>query len=276
VSQVINGVTVQEIVTGFSEEIPESGGPRATKSYLVPNWADRFKVANGVLGFVASPPTKTGAAFTLSRPRQYEESPNLYARSVSIRPVGKPLDGSAQLKWTSAIVTVSYGVVPFGDTMNQFNPGSPLNWATQEFEFGGEFLNIGAASCKLSDGTVVDQDQSIFVPHVNLALTLHFCPYLDVQTIMAASGKVNDATFLGAVAGYLRFNGARSRAAAMTDGTYTQEITFSFSYRQIARWDAALKPASNPPSWLQLQYKDGSPVVASTDLSALIPAFYYS
>ncbi len=46
---VINGVNCQEIVADFSEEYDILKGPSAKKGFIC-LWADRFTVANGLLG----------------------------------------------------------------------------------------------------------------------------------------------------------------------------------------------------------------------------------
>jgi hypothetical protein len=239
---IINGITVTELRSGFEEGM-NSQGPHARKSFLVEEWSDRYAVANGLLGFVQSVPGAVGGSFE------------------------------------KAVVSAHYGVPTFAATrqadpaaLHGFSPTQPILYATQELDFSVEFIKLPGASLKLSDGTAVYDDFPFRSPIAHLNLTLHQVPYLDMATIYSKMGLVNNATFLGGAVGKVMFMGGRNRLGAYTDGSYTQELLLSFNYRQYIRWDYVLKPGTS--TFLQLQLSDGTAVIASTDLTTLIPTWY--
>src|ERR1700735_4500456 len=104
---VIGGCQVLELVAGFSERNAWQGGPTATKSYLA-NWADRYTVANALLG-LATYTVSGGGVITLNSPGVYPESTNIFAMDVTIQPVGTPGQGPKQIAWTYAAISVNYG-----------------------------------------------------------------------------------------------------------------------------------------------------------------------
>jgi hypothetical protein len=275
---IINGITVTELRSGFEEGM-NSQGPHARKSFLVEEWSDRYAVANGLLGFVQSVPGAVGGSFAIARPAVYPDSPNLYCREVTIQGIGKFSDGAMQSQFEKAVVSAHYGVPTFAATrqadpaaMHGFSPAQPILYATQELDFSVEYIKLPGASLQLSDGTPVYDDFPFRVPIAHLNLTLHQVPYLDMATIYSKMGLVNNATFLGGATGKVMFMGGRNRMGAYTDGSYTQELLLSFNYRQFIRWDQVVKPGTS--TFLQLQFSGGSAVIASTDLTTLIPTWY--
>src|SRR3954469_7744122 len=109
-STTIGGIACEELVEGFEEGIHEQG-PVATKKYLCA-WADRYTVANTFLGLVTHS-GGVGGSIVLSAPLPYPESQNLYAREIAIGGRGRPSQGTRQLQFDRAVVTVNYGVPQF-------------------------------------------------------------------------------------------------------------------------------------------------------------------
>lgn len=276
-SVVINGVTCEEIVRDFGEGI-DSRGPEARKGYLCA-WADRYAVANGALGLV-SVSGGVGGAVTLPVPETYAESSNLYAMDVHIEPKGTPSQGPKQIAFPYAIVWVNYGVPRFGVTprddpgnMQAIDPATPFIYASQEISFSIEQYTIPASAIKLVGGGVADKDVTTIFPRADLSITLHRVPYLPAQKIFSLTGKINDAKFLGADVGQVIFNGATSRRTASTDGTFTQEITYSFSYRTVASWDKIFHP-NGTGGWVRFTDRNDNPLISSADLTKLFPVGY--
>lgn len=271
-SVTIGGVVCQELVDGLVEGIRE-GGPYATKKYLCA-WSDRYALANAMLGLVSS--SGTGGSITFTNPQQYPESHNMWAREIEIEGVGQPTQGAVQLQYPKARVTVAYAVPQFGYLQypqNSFDPAHPYVYASQALRFTSETITLDASCVLLANGHRLYVPPAIQVANIDLRITLHRVPYLDAATIVAASQKpLNNATFLGVPAGYLRFQGADTNVQASSDGTYTQEVTYDFAARSLLRWDEAFDPdgVSGPQ---QVRY-NGTAVLQRSDLSKLIPSAY--
>jgi hypothetical protein len=277
-SVTINGIVCEEIVDGLEEGI-DSGGPRASKKYLCA-WASRYTVANGLMGLSAGV-GGPGGSVTLTHPAFYPESHNLFARSLRIVGKGKPSQGTNQLQFTQAIIAVEYGVPPFGFTPaddpgggNSIDPSTPMVYATQEIDMSMEAYTIPASAVQVTSPTApVAKDITIYYAKAEIAITLHQIPYLPAQLIFSKVGNLNSVAFLGCAIGKLRFNGGKTHRTASTDGTFTQDVSLSFSYRSIARWDYQFHP-NGTAGWVALQDKSGNNLYTLSDLSVLIPASY--
>lgn len=276
-SVVIGGVSAEELVTGLEEGI-HYGGPVAQKKYLVA-WNDRYAFANAMLGLVSGQ-GGTNPNITFTNPQQYPQSLNMWAREISIEGVGKPTQGPIQLQFPYAIVTVQYAVPQFGYLTypdQSIDPTNPYVWATQELDFGREMLTIENSTLKLANGHWLNStnNYAVPIPHCIMSITLHKVPYLPAAQIITAMQKpLNNATYLGVDAGYLMFNGAKSHMEASTDGSYTQELTLSFAYRPILRWDEIFDPQPpNSPQQVR-NLTTSAPILDRSDLSTLVPTAY--
>ena len=272
-SVVIGGVTCQEIVADFSEGIRE-GGPVAQKKYLCA-WSDRYALANAMLGLTSG--TSSGSV-SHTNPQQYPESRNMWAREIAIKGVGKPTQGTNQIQFVQAIVTVNYGVPQFGYLsypQMSFDPGQPYVYATQEVHFERQMVTIEGSAVKLANGHQFNSPQpyAVPIPVAKLTISLQKVPYLPWPAIWAAmASPLNTATFLGVGAGYLMLEGADTHEEAATDGTYIQNVTYSFAARQILRWDEVFDPDGSSGAQ-QVRY-NGSAILGRSDLSTLIPSAY--
>lgn len=283
---VINGIACNELVSEFAEGIGDRG-PWARKGYICA-WTDRFTLANGMLG-LSSHVGGPGGPITITRPYIYPESSNLYAREIDIQGVGKPFQGPKQLAWDFAIVRVNFGVPtwgaatgddPFGS--NSIDPGMPFIYATQELDFSTEWVTIpakdekGKSALKFGNGNPMHTDWGFQLARADMSITLHKFPWMPAQAIMSALTKqFNDAIFLNCEIGKCRFNGAKLNRTASADGTFTQDLAYSFSYRPIAPWDYAFDPESG--SWQRvLSVATGNPLATYSDLTVLFPPPYWS
>lgn len=272
----INGVSCEEIADGFEEAIDQAG-PHAIKAYLC-DWSSRYSVANGLVGFSSVSGSGDVPTATIVPPHLYPESKNMYCHTVSIRGGGKPTQGTKQIQWEKAIVTANYGVAQWGaiddpSGANQFSPDEKFVYATQELDFGGEYITIPNQAYEYFDGTTrtkTGQDFGIFVPIIELNLTFHRLPYLPMGSARTAvQSPLNDRTFLGAAAGTVRFNGCRTKRTASSDGTIVQEVTFSFSHRPTADWNYGIHPTTG--AWTKI-VKPGTSTTfqAYSNLNALL------
>jgi hypothetical protein len=274
-SIMIGGIACEEIVDGLEEGIDERG-PRAVKKYLCA-WSGRYTVANTFLGLV-SHTGGAGGPIQLTAPLTYPESANMYAREIAIEGRGKPTQGTSQLQFPQAVVTVNYGVpqVSFHANPDQsLDPAAPYVYATQDIDFGREMVTIEKSAVKLANNNKLkDVPYAFPIAQAVMTIQLHRVPYLPaVQIIAALQRPLNNATFLGVTPGYLMFNGARSHEEASSDGRLTRSITYVFAYRPILRWDEVFDPdgVSGPQ---QVRY-NGAAVLLRSDLSLLIPAAYH-
>ncbi len=270
----INGIVCQELVEAFGESFDLTQGPTARKGFLCA-WNDRYTVANGLLGL--SNTTHVGGLITLLTPAQYPQRTTMYAHTIEVRGVGTPTQGSAQIQWTNAILTVGYQCLPWsfaGLDYMQLDPTHPYIYAEQNFSFSTEFITVPGKQVKYAtSGKTLDQDWGFMSPKLDMSITLKYVPYLPAQQILnALQAPVNSTTYLGCAAGFLLFNGAENHQTRMTDGTFTQDVTYSFSYRPIAPWDYSYDGTNN--RWDQVVALDGSNVLNRSDLSLIIPGDY--
>lgn len=270
---IINGITVQEMREGFEEGVHDQG-PTATKKYLC-DWADRFRVANGLLGF--STGAGSGGSITMTSPMLYPESANLYAREITIEGKGKATQGPVQIQFAQAVVTVNYGVSSWGPAPlpdMSIDPGMPFVYATQELDFAREMVTIPKSAVTLANGNKL-KDLPYAFPIVQAIMTigLQRVPYLPAaQVVTAMQRPLNSTTFLGVAPGYLMFNGCKSHRENQSDGSYTQNLTLVFAYRPVLRWDEVFDP--NGTSGPQQVRYNGAAILLRSNLATLIPAVY--
>jgi hypothetical protein len=267
----IGGALCEELVEGLQEGIDERG-PFAAKKYLC-NWGDRYAVANGLLGLV----TATGQAATFTVPMRYPESANMFAnRVVSIEGKGKPTQGARQLQFPYAVVTASFGIPAYQflpTPAMSIDPQTPFVYATQEIDIGLDSYTIPASAVQVSGGAPLAKDQTITYAKAEISLTMHRFPYDPSQDIFGMTGALNIVSFLGCEAGKVRFNGGKTSDTASSDGTFTKDVSLSFSYRKIARWDYRFHP-NGTSGWVALQDKSGNNIYTLADFNDLIPDFY--
>lgn len=269
----INGVACDELVDGYGEELDESG-PRGSKYYLC-DWGSRYTVANGLLGFVT---VTGGTTITFTSPTAHPESSNMFARSVRIKGVGRPSQGSVNIAYPKAVVMADFARPTFNMSGTQ-DPGgthsidtaTPLIYATQEIDEGGEFVTLPGSSLVFDSGTKIQEDGSLFVPHDEIIITFHRFPYFPRST-SSLKGKTNASTFLGCDPEKLLYHGQKVRDSFLSDGTFTHEVTRHWSYRQV-EWNKRLLPDGS--GWGYYKYSSsGARVFPTADFSDLIPTAY--
>lgn len=273
----IAGIRVYELRDQFSEQTSWEQGPSAVKAWLVPNWSDRYTVANALLGLV----TYSNNTIDLNPAGAYPDSPNLRCMKLSIRGLGTISQGPNQIAWTSAALVAEYGLIPFQFSrsqdpggINSFDPTAPLVYATQELDYGAMVVDTPPGSLTLNDGsnTVLNQGYGKTVSVVTMSLTLHRLPYMVPATIRTKVGQLNNAAFFGCDTGTLRFDGIHTSQQFGPDGLITQETNLKFAARPEAPWDQILHP-NGSFGWVQVMY-NGSSVLNSFDFTTLIPSAY--
>lgn len=271
---VINGITCEEIVHNYGEEVDLLRGPSANKEYLC-NWSDRFTVARGLLGLAAT--TRIGGSITLYTPLQHPELSTTYAHRIQIRGAGCPLQGSRQLAFPKAIVTCIYETMPwsfqpFDAPYNQIDPTHPFIYAEQRLKSGYELIAVPGSNLKFSTGgKPLQSEMTLHVALVEMEITIKQLPYMPTNVVLAMAGTLNNAQYLGVNTGCLKFNGVTTQTGAVSDGTFIQEATYGFTARGI-RWDSFY----NPDIWDFdiVTRTNGDPIYLMKDFTQIIP-FYY-
>lgn len=270
----IAGISCQEIVRNYGESATLQGvGSR--KGYLC-NWTDRFTVARGLLGFKTT--TSVGGTISITAPSRHPELLNCYCTQVEFEPVGTPSQGASQLAFSQCIVWGIYGSMNFtwgaGDPYQNIDPSTQFVYARQTLDIGTEVITIPGTKLKYSGGGPLEQDYGLKLALVDMNITLYQVPYLPAQAIIPLAGAINSSTFLGVAAGYLLFNGIHNEMQVAVDGSYTQDISYSFTYRSQP-WDYAYDGSSGRNNWYKVLRADGTDLVTRQSFAGIFPGEYY-
>lgn len=280
----INGVVCQEIVADYEESAEWSSGPSGTKSFLC-SWADRYTVANGLLGL--STTVSVGGVITLNLPMQHPQIPTIFVQGITIKPAGPFFQGTGpQFAFPQAVITAHYARVPWnfsGIDYQQINPATPFIYAKQNIRFENQTITVQGKDAwwkTAESGKNVTTGQSYGFPIcvVQLEITLIHIPYLPAQAIFtAANAPLNSVEWLNCAPGTLFFRGAENEQVFDAAGNANANLRLAFSYRPIAPWDQDWHGSPlSPPQWDTVVTTSGgsTPFIARSDLSVLIPSYY--
>ncbi len=280
----IGGVLCNEEVNGNSEQFDIIQGAQATKVYLC-DWNQRWQVVIGLLGLNSS--VSIGGVITLQLPMRYPDfqqtSTSLYAATVAVEGIGVPYQNTYSVGYQAARITVNFRSFPWsfqGLSANDFNqqidPTHPYVYAEQNLSFTSESITVPGTAVKFqsSGKKLADRLWGFRYPIVNMNILLKYVPYIPAAAIIAASeAPISSTVYLGVPAGQLLFNGCETHQARMSDGTYTQDANYSFSYRPIAPWDYEFDGSTG--AWdLVVSAAGGTAVQKRSDLSGIIPVYY--
>ncbi len=279
----INGVLCNEEVNGNSESFDIISGPQATKVYLC-DWNQRWQVVIGLLGFNHT--VSVGGVITLQVPMRYPDfqqtSASLYAATCSVEGIGQPYQNTYSVGYTAARISVNFRSFPWSfeglsanDFNNQIDQTHPYVYAEQNLSFTSEQITIPGTQVKFASGGKLGADNNwgFISPIVNMVIALKYVPYIPAAAIvLATAAPVNSTTYLGVSAGHLNFVGADTHQSRMSDGTLSQEVSYTFQYRPIAPWDYAWDGANN--RWDKVVDLGGGAIMQRSDLSGIIPSYY--
>ncbi len=280
----INGVLCQEAVNNNGEQFDVLQGPSATKVYECA-WNSRWLVITGLLGLNSS--ATIGGAITLQLPMRYPDfqqtAVSLYAANLSVEGVGSPYQNTFSVGYTIARITVNFRSFPWSfqglsqnDFNNQIDPAHPYIYAEQNLSFTAEAITVAGSQVKFqSSGIKLGSDNpwGFQSPIVNMAISIKYVPYIPAAAIIAATAApINSTTYLGVSAGKLLFRGADTHQARMSDGSLTQSIDYTFSYRPLAPWDYTFDGKNS--IWDKVVALDGSDVLHRSDLTGVIPSYF--
>lgn len=259
----LNGVAYIEL-EGLEEGSDERGG-WARKSYLV-DWSRRMDFMRGLRGTSALQGA-AGTAWIRAIPYQYPDDPTMYAQSVMVRPEGA-LQLTVPISYPYAIFTVTFRPPTWDPQpaiddpyfLNQFDPTTPIAYATQEVDFGADWTQLGRGSLVDDTGAPIASDLPVAkrITVHRMVMTWHELPYLPLTQLRNLADTVNDATFLGCGRGTLMLESPRTSRERSSDGKIVQRVTVSLKWRKhewnevmdhYGKWKFAyyLLPGSNPP-----------------------------
>lgn len=270
----INGVLCEELVRDLSESYDLQRGPSMKKGFLCP-WADRFLVAQGLLGL--STTVSVGGVITFQTPTTYPELGTAFVHAIDVEPAGAPVQGSPQIAFSHAIVWAQYHSMQWswsGLDYMQIDPATPFVYAKQNIKFSTETITVPGKNAWLkSTGKVLGLDYGFPVAVAELEITLIRVPYLPSQQILASlQNPLNQYAFLGCDPGTVFFRGGSNEQTRDTAGNFTQDLRLVFAYRPIAAWDQAW----DGTQWTQVVTSSGGSTafLGRSDLSQLIPSYY--
>ena len=250
----IGGIPCEPLWEGFDEGVNDQG-PYATIPYLV-DWDRRWDLIRAIRGSS----TTTGGVSPWNRvnPIPYPDPSmgvNIYAKSATIKPEGNVVVGSDPFAATHATVVVTFGVLQytvdfqndplFLNSLSQdAGENDSLQYATQEVDFGAEWINIPNSSAGFPDGLKIDTPMSRRITVHTMRITWNRYPLMPMTKLRDYADSVNDATFLGCDRGTVFFEGPRIVRAAETDGTVSQKVSMTLKWRKHD-WNEFLRPDDN-------------------------------
>lgn len=248
--------------------------------YLIGSYLDTDAMVNALLG----QRTATGLAITSISPHQHPLSPNLYCKSADvIDGLGAPaLNALGYPGYEGgALIRCEYRPLMFDIESNpeqSFDPDGvePILWATQELDFGAETYTIPNANYLYGGGPNNNKPTSVpvkvTIPLTTMTLTYERLPYLVMAAVRTLRRRVNTTTFLGASAGLVLFEGARTSRQFNSDGSVTQKTGLVFQERDAAYpWNSL--PARNSLAWYPVADSAGNTMYPTADLTALAQFF---
>lgn len=286
----IRGVPIFEIGDDLIESMDDQAGPTVSKKYLC-LWQDRYRLADSLCGF-ATVAGGRGGTITFTPPFAYPESPNIFARRVSLKGVGKTVAGPKGIGRQYAVATVDFATLPWPTGLEQTQDSGPMSfddsssqmvYATSEIGVGSEPFMRPASSLKYQpEGSgqsfQMTQGFSVDVWHATLSITFNMLPFMPINALPFVN-SVNDTDgFLGCAKGTCRFRGAPTSRSYATNGV-SQSTTLLFEYRPSKDWNYFTNP--NPQAgaalWARIfNAADNSPIFPYKDLSQVFPSQAYA
>ena len=226
--------------------------------------------------------TASGLVISSYSPHQHPLSTNLFCKSADVL---EGLDGPALNSYGypgyngGALIRCEYRPLLFdvvSQPQNSFDTtgSEPIVWATQELDFGSETYTVNRATYTYQAGGAGINGQpsqvpvKITIPITTLILTFERTPYLAMTVVRSLRFRVNTSTFLGASAGLVRFDGARTTRQHNSDGSICQKTQFVFQERDSAYpWNAL--PNTVDMTWNLVKDGSGNTIHPTADLTPL-------
>jgi len=250
----------------------DTQGPYYKVSYYFDDWANSDSVANELRGYTQ----RAGSTTIRVGPHQHPLSINLCCVDVQIEGLGAPTLSASGIPYYSGgfLAHCTYRTLPYSPynvqdpgNVNQIDPGTPIPWCTQEFDYRVERLPYGDNRYTWNDGvtpTEIPVEERYGVS--TLIITYHNLPYMPSATIRSLRGKLNNATFLGAPTATVLFEGGKTNRVFNDDGTVSNQCSLIFQERD-QDWRKFLK---NTGSWEAVKRADGNYIFEVADFTPLI------
>lgn len=255
-------------------------GPYYKVEYFIESYSDTDTFVNALLG----KRTLTGTTISSISPHQHPLSPNLFCVEAEVVEGlnGPALNSNGYPAYNGgAVIRAEYRSLTWdvvSQPQNSFdNSGvEPVLWATQELDFGAETYTINNGTYTYQAGPNSGKPTSvpvkITIPLTTMVLTYERLPYLVMSALRSLRRRVNTMTFLGASAGLVLFEGARTTRQFNTDGSIAQKTQLVFQERDSAYpWNSL--PARNSLAWYAVQDGSGNTMYQTADLTPLAQFF---
>jgi hypothetical protein len=264
----VGPVTLKEMFEGYEAGMDIQRGPFINKTYLAPSWATAFACVNALVG-------------SGGRPVQHScpESPNLRCMSAVIDPdgeydignSGRPQFNMPKIKCTYAVPTWEALIADDPSGSQSFPdadaPGQPYLFMEQSIKWSRETFPIPKRAYAFADGTVPNTPVNMSIACARFVLVRRWqttLPYGNVSTYM---DSLNDTTFLGQPRGLIKFADAETRKQFQSDGTRSQEVTYTFDWR---KYDHNWVPRDDTGAWGLLKNSGGASPHPYTELNAML------
>lgn len=236
------------------------------------DWDDRIAFVEALLGYTNAMghlPIRTNA-------QQFPDYERLYCQNAGIKGHGLLDVAGQEARYDFARVTAEYRPWAYSSSNaedDDYDEDLEANMARWEevHEYGAEVLSIPGSEFFWAvgpPGVAVDTPVGLFVAVTDYTFSSNAEPELRRVAIRNAVGKVNDAPWMGAPAGYVLFLGASARRTVTSQGIGAWEITYRF--RELGRsWNEFHGRVGGVTRWEAIQDEHGNPPYASADYDTL-------
>jgi hypothetical protein len=249
----------------YDEGATEQLGPDASVEWtVVCDYTNRAAVALTILGSV----TYSGLITTVVQPYAWPALPFMFARSVQMKG-----EGVMSVNGTTGLGDFQYARLTFTFRPKEAGSTDAVEVGEENLDFGSEVLSFNGADPFFkwkSDNVDVPAEASPgkIIPIITFTKLKKGLAFLPLDTLFAiAAAPLNNATYLGAPAGTLRFEGAQTSREFTTTGAKRWTMSVKLSYRPI-NWNYMLRPSTG--TFAEIVTKvGGNPFYTSSNFSPL-------
>jgi hypothetical protein len=269
----LNGVHYDYYYEGYDEGINEDGP--YVNATVICNWTDRFVLQNAFMG-LTSVSGGPGGLLTITRPQQWPDSKNLWARDTKlIKALGEPrVSPNGGINYDKAVIGVSYKVPKFdvqGNNTLASIDQNPLPYFRQTIRTSDEEIPLLAGSLVFQGTTTPLQEPfHLQYPCAELVYTRLLLPYTPDPSIFAILNGVNNGTWNGFPKGYVRFSSINSTYEVQTDGSFASTVEYVF---QAKNYDWNSVWSGTPADGFKKVWSDGTNQVTPYAYVSFDPIF---
>ncbi len=221
------------------------------KRVFLTAWADRLAFLAAITGQVQS----AGEDVDINSPVAFPDFPVLRAAEAAIDGLGKSgqLGVDAMASYDFAQISVTYRNFNFDGEGGTFRPDDPTQLRSINITLSGSFLQApqnhyywsfeidGKTTPPEEKREYIDEPIGIVMPLMNLAVTDHRVPALNLALWWGAIGTINENKFEGIDAEHVLYLGLDSRISF----NFTSGTPWTITHKFVARsrsWNAFLRP----------------------------------